>query len=129
MADDSIADGLAPDAGASASVAATSMTAPIPPAGGSSAAPATPPAPPEAESVMSLVDHLGELRSRIFRVVLAMGLLTDLPIIGLAALADRKSVVKGKSVDLGGRRIITKKMTGADASGTRAWRPWAGVAT
>jgi len=72
MADDSIADGLAPDAGVSASVAATPMTAPIPPAGGSSAAPATPPAPPEAESVMSLVDHLGELRSRIFRVVLAV---------------------------------------------------------
>ncbi len=72
MADDSIADGLAPDSAVSASVAATAMTAPIPPTGGSTSAPATPPTPPEAEGVMSLVDHLGELRSRIFRIVLAV---------------------------------------------------------
>ncbi len=72
MADDTIADGLVPDAGVSASVAATAMTAPIPSTGGSTSAPATPPTPPEAEGVMSLVDHLGELRSRIFRIVLAV---------------------------------------------------------
>jgi sec-independent protein translocase protein TatC len=35
--------------------------------------PATPPASPVSdESVMSLVDHLGELRSRLFRVILAV---------------------------------------------------------
>jgi sec-independent protein translocase protein TatC len=35
--------------------------------------PATPPAaPPADESVMSLVDHLGELRSRLFKVILAV---------------------------------------------------------
>src|SRR5437899_5124803 len=37
-------------------------------------APATPPAaPPADESVMSLVDHLGELRTRLFKVLLAVG--------------------------------------------------------
>jgi hypothetical protein len=34
-------------------------------------APATPPA---DESVMSLVDHLGELRSRLFKALIAIGI-------------------------------------------------------
>jgi len=50
MADDSTPDRLVP-------AAAEAATAPPTPAG---------------ESVMSLVDHLGELRSRIFRIVLAV---------------------------------------------------------
>ena len=37
-------------------------------------APATPPAvPPADESIMSLVDHLGELRSRLFKALIAIG--------------------------------------------------------
>jgi sec-independent protein translocase protein TatC len=36
--------------------------------------PATPPAaPPADESIMSLVDHLGELRSRLFKALIAIG--------------------------------------------------------
>jgi sec-independent protein translocase protein TatC len=38
-------------------------------------APATPPAvPPADESIMSLVDHLGELRSRLFKALIAIGI-------------------------------------------------------
>jgi sec-independent protein translocase protein TatC len=37
--------------------------------------PATPPAaPPADESIMSLVDHLGELRSRLFKALIAIGI-------------------------------------------------------
>jgi sec-independent protein translocase protein TatC len=66
MAEVPMPDAPAPGASSSAALDA----APVPePAPGSSVAP---PAPAEGVGVMSLVDHLGELRSRIFRIVLAV---------------------------------------------------------
>src|SRR5215510_16527553 len=40
------------------------------------------------------------------------------------ASADRKSVVKGKSVDLGGRRIIKKKNNTRKGRKTQNYREW-----
>src|SRR5262245_34280584 len=51
--------------------------------------PGTPPppaaAPPSDESVMSLVDHLGELRTRLFRSIIAVALAS---VIGFLAAPD-----------------------------------------
>lgn len=58
----------APASGASSSAALDAV--PVPESAPESSF--VPPAPAEAVGVMSLVDHLGELRSRIFRIVLAV---------------------------------------------------------
>ncbi len=66
MADEPTPDALAPDPGPEAGMALTTVPATPPP-------PTVPPTEPaDGEAVMSLVDHLGELRSRIFRIVLAV---------------------------------------------------------
>src|SRR2546422_11036617 len=49
--------------------------------------------------------------SSIVDTVHAIGGVTFLNASGLGTIRDRKSVVYGKSVDLGGRRIIKKKKT------------------
>src|SRR5438034_8550171 len=46
--------------------------------------------------------HVGQANVKVFG---------DLPLDRINRQRDRKSVVKGKSVDLGGRRIIKKKKT------------------
>ena len=59
--------------------------------------PAAAPAAPEAETAMTLVDHLGELRTRIFRSVLAVG-------VGSAfGFAIANPVIKLLSAPVGGR--------------------------
>jgi sec-independent protein translocase protein TatC len=72
MADDPTPDALAPGPGTSTALttvpAAPAPSAAAPPP----AAPTQSPEPGGGEAVMSLIDHLGELRSRIFRVVLAV---------------------------------------------------------
>jgi sec-independent protein translocase protein TatC len=90
MADDPTPDGPAPDPAAAASLPAVvpltppAVTTPAPGPG-----PGAPPEPPTGEAVMSLVDHLGELRTRIFRVILAVALASIVgfvagdPIIGI----------------------------------------------
>ena len=66
MADEPTPDALAPDPGPESGMALTTVPATPPP-------PTVPPTEPaDGEAVMTLVDHLGELRSRIFRIVLAV---------------------------------------------------------
>jgi sec-independent protein translocase protein TatC len=76
MADDSTPDALAPDGGVAQTAALTTIPAvapgPLPTAAPAPTEPDPGASPPEGEAVMSLLDHLGELRSRIFRVVLAV---------------------------------------------------------
>jgi sec-independent protein translocase protein TatC len=61
-----------PAPGESSSAELTAALVPVP--GAPVAPPDTAPSPAEGEAVMSLVDHLGELRSRIFRIVLAVAI-------------------------------------------------------
>jgi sec-independent protein translocase protein TatC len=76
MADDSTSDALAADGRVAQTAALTTIPAAVPgPVPTAAPAPIEPDpgsSPPEGEAVMSLLDHLGELRSRIFRVVLAV---------------------------------------------------------
>lgn len=74
MADDELtgaAPGSDPDA-TRALIAAPAPVAAVLPPPAPDAAPGPAPVQPGGEGVMSLVDHLGELRSRLFRVILAV---------------------------------------------------------
>jgi len=76
MADDSTLDALARDGGVAQTAALTTIPVASPvPAPTAAPAPSEPDpgsSPPEGEAVMTLVDHLGELRNRIFKVILAV---------------------------------------------------------
>ncbi len=76
MADEPTPDALAPDPGTGASSALTTVPATPP-------TPTVPPTEPaDGEAVMSLVDHLGELRSRLFKIILAVAVAST---VGFAA--------------------------------------------
>jgi sec-independent protein translocase protein TatC len=103
MSDAPTPDEPAPEASASSASPAVPVTALVPAAPTAGPGPAAQPDPPGGEAVMSLVDHLGELRSRIFRIVLAVAvgsvvgfLLADRIIAFLVqALPTRKVIVLG----------------------------------
>lgn len=64
-----------PDAPAPGASSSAALTAALVAGPGSPVAPPGPASPPaEGDAVMSLVDHLGELRKRIFRIVLAVAI-------------------------------------------------------
>jgi sec-independent protein translocase protein TatC len=70
MADDPVPGSLAPDPSAAVALTPAAGGATQSGSAGSPAGPAT--TGPDGQGVMSLVDHLGELRTRIFRIVLAV---------------------------------------------------------
>jgi sec-independent protein translocase protein TatC len=70
-----MAEGPMPDAPAPGASSSAELTAALVPGPGSPVAPPVPASSPaEGDAVMSLVDHLGELRKRIFRIVLAVAI-------------------------------------------------------
>jgi sec-independent protein translocase protein TatC len=112
MADDAGRAGA--DASAATSASLTPVASSHPPSRG--VAPAAAPPPPPDDSVMSLVDHLSELRSRIFRILLAVvvgsivGFAVSTPIrnVLIAPLPDGQEHLQ--VLDPGGAFMITLRI-------------------